>query len=147
LEVYDLDTAGLDAAWRVSLGFTSKAASQGDQGAEPTRTPVPTLALRVTVVRPSSPTPTPTVTIPAPSPTAIPSPSPSPTSASSPSPIPFGITSTVEAAPVQNRLSSAPVIVSGAVVLAALVFLGLRFAIKKRRSGLKGTHPLGPVSD
>jgi hypothetical protein len=146
-EVYDLDTTALDTAWRASLGFTGGAASQGGRGAEPTRTPVPTLALRVTMIRPSSPTPTATVTTPVPSLTAIPSPSPSPSPAASPSPSPLGITSTVDVAPVQKGLSSAPVIVSGAIVLAALFFLGLRFAIKKRRSAMKGAGPLGPVSD
>jgi hypothetical protein len=89
-QVTGLDTSGLDAHWRTSLGYAppeSEASPTLPAAVTPTR--VPTLALYTSVVQ-LSPTPTPT-----PSPTPEPSPSPSPTStpeaaplASSPTPTP-----------------------------------------------------------
>ncbi len=58
--VYDLDTAGLEAAWRVSLGFPAPTPqSPGQSGA--TATTVATLALWTPFVRPSA---TPHLTLP-----------------------------------------------------------------------------------
>ena len=139
MKVYSLDTTGLDAAWRASLGFTSEAATQGGQVGAPSRTPVPTLALRVTVMRPSlTPTAAPTAT--ATSPTAIPSPSHTPTE--SPGPTLISQASTVEAAPtmaappmagpVRNGKSSTNLIVPGVIALAVIFFLCLGFFIRKK---------------
>ena len=58
LEVYALDTDGLDAAWRVSLGFEP----QPTQAVlSTTATQIPTLALWTAVIQPSA-TPSPSVT-------------------------------------------------------------------------------------
>lgn len=84
LEVYNLDTDGLDAAWRVSLGFQP----QPTQAAlNTTATQIPTLALWTAVIQPSA-TPSPSATI-TQTPTGTATPEPTrPDSISSPEPTP-----------------------------------------------------------
>jgi hypothetical protein len=75
--VYGMDTAGLDAAWRNSLGFGSDISDQNvSDESLPTFTPVPTLALWTPIIEPTvterpsaTPRPTSTSTEPPPSPT------------------------------------------------------------------------------
>jgi len=85
--VIGMDTAGLDAAWRNSLGYASETGDQGiSDEASPTPTPVPTLALWTPMFEPSpteaatatpaqtteiDPSPTPTSRIEDPSPTTV----------------------------------------------------------------------------
>jgi hypothetical protein len=61
--VYGIDTDGLDAAWRVSIGFASLDELTAAETTPPTITPIPILALYTSVVQPSATaaaTPTPT---------------------------------------------------------------------------------------
>ena len=83
-QIYQLDTDGLDAAWRVSLGFAPQPTRQVSQV---TPTQVPTLALWTAVIQPSAtPSPAPTLTA---LPTSTPAPAtPQPASGVSPQPAP-----------------------------------------------------------
>lgn len=92
IEVYGLDTAGIDQAWRASLGYGEAPIQSASTPTQPP-TQVPTLALYTAAVAIS---PTPSATIPATktpthaalpptsTPTAPPSPSPTPSSPASP---------------------------------------------------------------
>ena len=62
--VYGLDTEGLDAAWRVSMGFSSPAAPVQDLSLTSSPTIIPTLVLPTSAVRPSlTPSITPSATL------------------------------------------------------------------------------------
>jgi hypothetical protein len=52
-QVYGLDTDGLDAAWRVSMGYSSQAAPVQDLSLASSPTTIPTLALSTSAVKPS----------------------------------------------------------------------------------------------
>lgn len=83
VQVYSLDTLGIDSAWRQSLGFQGLSA----QNTTPKqRTPIPTLALYTPAAKASTQTPTSTTTptseiaqLPAPTDEPLPSPTPMPT--------------------------------------------------------------------
>jgi hypothetical protein len=53
--VYGADTAGLDSAWRQSLGYGTGDIDENNPGdAQPTPTTIPTIALWTSVIEPSS---------------------------------------------------------------------------------------------
>lgn len=77
--VYGMDTAGVDAAWRASLGYGSSG-DPGEAAATPTRTAIPTLAMWTSAAQ-ASPSPSAT-----PGPAATPTRTPAPTRTVTPAP-------------------------------------------------------------
>ena len=125
-DIYGMDTAGIDQAWRAYLGFGSpSSAGTATPTTAAKRTAVPTFALYATALPSATPTITPSITVP-PTLTAIPPTSPP--------------TTTASAAPVATALPSSPAetagfstwvwVLAGAVVVAAAA--GILWWIKKR---------------
>lgn len=118
--VYGFNTAGLDRAWRESLGY--KATEPVSAGATPTRTTIPTIALWTPVVQ-SSPT-----AAPSPSPTIPPLPSP----ASLPVPTVAALAQatnappTVIAPPASESSKTTGPCATGLIILLPLALLGVR---------------------
>ena len=120
--VYGLDTEGLDAAWRESLGFSAPATQVSGPAA--TNTLVPTLALWTSVVQPS------------PSPSFTPSPSPEPTLTLTP--VPPSATAAAEAVqpsatPLPTSTPAPPRNFCGSTGLAVLPLIWLAYIRTKGR--------------
>lgn len=125
-QVYDLDTQGIDSAWRISLGYQNLAPISTPLAQRATPTRVPTLALWTPIVRPSDTPPGPpgSTSTPAALP-AVPSSTPAP---ASPTPLPT-------ASPVSS-LASSPLpwpwlIVVGFLAMTAGLIVG-RIITKRR---------------
>ncbi|MCA9876052.1 MAG: hypothetical protein KC441_20405 [Anaerolineales bacterium] len=139
--VYGLDTVGLDADWRTSLGYAPTPTSAADAAASAlTATPVPTIALGgIPQAATAVPGPAPSQT-PAPTSTAVPSPTNTPVSSSSPQAIVAAQTFTNTPVPTPAVVSSTDPSsgsivwfwsLGGLLAAAALIFIVLRF-VKSR---------------
>jgi hypothetical protein len=127
VQVYGLDTAGLDAAWRRSLGYEADfTESQTTPRALLTPTRVPTLALFTSAVQPTPTavpdTPTPTQPPPA---TATPRPSEIPTAAAELAP---------EAAPATSPGAGGSSLVWAGIAGGAVLFSAVFITYRKFRS-------------
>ena len=122
-QVYQLDTDGLDAAWRISLGFEPQPTRQVSQI---TPTQVPTLALWTAVIQPSAtPSPAPTLTA-VPTSTPVPAtPQPEPGLSPQPAPTPS------EGSPVRTLLLVGIGCLAGLALLAGLAFILIRRSRRK----------------
>ena len=124
LAVYELDTDGLDAAWRISLGFQPQPTRSA---LSITATQIPTLALWTAVIQPSAtPSPSATVTL-TPTGTATPEPPP-PDSISTPEPSP---TTLPEASPGKPPILLWIVIPIGIGLLLAILWIIVRRTRRK----------------
>jgi hypothetical protein len=124
VQVYGLDTAGLDAAWRNSLGYeTSPGEAQATPRPALTPTRVPTLALFTSAVQltptpePDTPTPTPPAATATPPPTETPA---DPTEAS-----PTAAPAAPAADPGERASSLLWAVLASGALLASAVFLSV----------------------
>jgi hypothetical protein len=129
VSVYGKDTDGIEAEWRISLGYEPQPTLVPTSS---TKTSVPTLALWTSVVRPSStPTSPPTATlppVPTDTPTPIPSPSLIPTVQETIST--SNDLSTAIASPVRNPLY---LVLGISILIAVIAFSFVIFLIRRRR--------------